>query len=112
MRRQPLPWVIFCAAIAVIALLLRPAETPDRPSPRGIVLVTLDTVRADHLSAYGYARQTSPFLERLAGRGSLFAQAYAQAPNTPVSHASIFTGLNPYRHGLRRMHGGSASDLT
>jgi arylsulfatase A-like enzyme len=69
------------------------------------VLVTLDTLRADHLSAYGHGRPTSPALAALAGRGVRFDDAIAQAISTPPSHASILTGKNPPRHGLRRLSG-------
>ncbi len=64
-----------------------------------IILVTLDTVRADHLSLYGYARQTSPHLEALAKRGVVFENAIATTSWTLPSHASIFTGLLPHQHG-------------
>jgi arylsulfatase A-like enzyme len=65
----------------------------------------LDTTRADHLGCYGYTKPTSAHLDHLASKGVLFTQAIAQASVTPVSHASILTGLNPYTHGLRVMHG-------
>ncbi len=64
-----------------------------------IVLITLDTVRADHLSAYGYDQPTTPNLERLACRGVLFENAVAPSSWTLPSHASIFTGLLPHQHG-------------
>jgi arylsulfatase A-like enzyme len=77
-----------------------------------VVLITLDTTRADHLSCYGYEEsRTSPRIDGLAAEGVLFTNAIAQAAVTPVSHASIFTGLNPYNHGLRTLHGGSQNQL-
>lgn len=76
-----------------------------------MLLITLDTTRADHLGSYGYELDTSPHLDRLAADGALFEQAISQAAVTPVSHASILTGLNPYRHGLRVMHGRQANRL-
>ena len=63
-----------------------------------IVLITLDTVRADHLSAYGYERLTTPNLDRLAERGVLFKEAVAASSWTLASHASILTGLLPHQH--------------
>jgi arylsulfatase A-like enzyme len=70
-------------------------------APRGrFVLVSLDTLRADHLGSYGYARPTSPFLDSLAARGTLFENAIAQLPGTLPSHMSIFTGLYPAEHGV------------
>jgi len=62
---------------------------PERPN---VIWITLDTVRADHLSAYGYRRATTPFLEKLAGESRFFASAYAQVTNTRPSHFSMFTG--------------------
>ena len=66
-----------------------------------VVLITLDTTRADYLSSYGYPEATTPNLDRLADRGTRFAHAVATASVTPVSHASILTGLDNHRHGLR-----------
>jgi len=73
--------------------------------PPNVLLITLDTTRADHLSSYGYEKLTTPRLDELARDGVLFENAISQASVTPVSHASILTGLNPPRHGLRVMHG-------
>jgi arylsulfatase A-like enzyme len=70
-----------------------------KPSGR-FILVSLDTLRADHLGAYGYGRPTSPFLDSLARRGTLFENAVAQLPGTLPSHMSIFTGLYPPEHGV------------
>jgi arylsulfatase A-like enzyme len=71
------------------------------PAPKGrLILVSLDTLRADHLGAYGYRRSTSPFLDSLAARGTLFENAIAQLPGTLPSHMSIFTGLYPAEHGV------------
>lgn len=63
-----------------------------------ILLISIDTLRADHLSGYGYARSTSPNMDRLAEQGVLFETAIAQAPWTLPSHMSIFTGLYASRH--------------
>lgn len=63
-----------------------------------IILISLDTLRADHLGAYGYQRETSPNFDRLAARGLLFERAYPQATWTLPSHVSILTGLYPTRH--------------
>lgn len=66
-----------------------------------IVLVSIDTLRADHLGLYGYPRVTSPFLDELAAQGVVFERAYAPMPTTAPSHASLFTALHPLQHGLR-----------
>jgi arylsulfatase A-like enzyme len=67
-----------------------------------ILLITLDAVRADHLSAYGYPRDTSPVLERFAKEGTLFERATAQAGNTWLSVASLLSGRYPVHSGVRR----------
>ena len=65
-----------------------------------ILLIVMDAVRADHLSCYGYKRPTTPFLEELAANGVVFDRAFAAAPWTPPSHASLFTGTYRSRHGV------------
>jgi len=72
-----------------------PPPTPGAPN---VLLITLDTLRADHLSLYGYKRETSPNLARLAERGVLFESAFANSSWTLPSHASLFTGLLPHEH--------------
>ncbi len=76
-------------------------EAADRsrdPRPNVIVIV-LDTVRADHLGAYGYARQTTPRIDAFAAEAVRYARAMSTAPWTVPSHASLFTGLYPFEHG-------------
>ena len=88
----------------LFGLLLLASCAPDAPRPN-VLLITIDTTRADHLSCYGYEKKTTPRLDRLAEGGLRFENAISQASVTPVSHASILTGLNPYTHGLRVLHG-------
>lgn len=76
------------------------ADLPLPRATRGYILISIDTLRADHLGCYGYARPTSPFLDELARRATLFEEAYAPYPSTLVSHMSIFTGLYPREHGV------------
>lgn len=70
----------------------------DRIKVDNIFLITIDTLRADHLGCYDYPRDTSPFIDSLAKRGILFKKAYSQSATTCPSHASIFTGLYPSQH--------------
>ncbi|HEX6883801.1 MAG TPA: sulfatase [Planctomycetota bacterium] len=70
-----------------------------RPFER-VVLVTLDTLRADHVSCYGYPRATTPFLDSLAARGVRFTRAMAAISHTAPSHATMLTGLVPAVHGV------------
>jgi choline-sulfatase len=69
-----------------------------------LVVVTIDTLRADHVGAYGYALADTKTLDRLAREGALLEDAVVQVPQTRPSHASIFTGRYPYEHGLRDNH--------
>ncbi len=70
-----------------------------RESGVNVILLSLDTLRADHLSSYGHARPTSPNLDALAGRGYRFATAVSQAPWTRPSHRSMLNGLYPSSDG-------------
>ena len=106
-----LAWSLAAAGIAalcgVAAFLSRPAsgavhadeDSDAHPGSPNIVLIVLDTVRADHLSAYGYSRPTTPNLDRLAREGVLFENAISPSSWTLASHASIFTGLLPHQNG-------------
>ena len=76
------------------------APRPPAP-PTAIVVITLDTTRADRLTPYGFMSASMPFLDRLAREGVLFDQAISVAPLTVPAHASILTGLLPPSHGLR-----------
>jgi hypothetical protein len=69
-------------------------------SPHGIILISLDTLRADHLSTYGYHRKTSPSIDALAKESIVFERAVVQAPTTLPSHMSIMTSLYPSFHGV------------
>jgi arylsulfatase A-like enzyme/Flp pilus assembly protein TadD len=80
------------------------AAPPPRPLPRGerpVLLITVDTTRADRLGAYGAEDVATPHLDRLAETGVVFERATAVAPITLVAHTSILTGLDPTRHGVR-----------
>lgn len=84
------------------------ANMAVRESRPNIVLVVLDTVRADHLSVYGYQRPTSPWLERFAARATLFRHCFAPSNYTLASHASLFTGLYPRGHGATNLPPGES----
>ncbi len=83
-------------------------STSDRISrlrPLNVVVVTVDTLRPDHLHCYGYSNIETPAMDGIAQRGVLFENAVAQTPLTPPSHASIFTGQNPNVHKVRNTGG-------
>src|SRR5580693_7171372 len=73
------------------------AETISRPD---VFLVTIDTLRADHVHCYGYGPIETPALDSLAKDGVRFAQAFTPSPITNTSHTTILTGLLPSTHGV------------
>lgn len=83
----------------LVALLLLPACAPA-PRPN-VLLVTLDTTRADALGSYGSTTGATPTLDRIATEGVRFERAYTVTPLTIPAHSSIHTGLYPPRHGVR-----------
>jgi arylsulfatase A-like enzyme len=91
--------------VAVAAIRTWHALAPPPPSTgRNIVLVVLDTVRRDHLGAYGYDRPTTPRLDELTATGTVFDEARSTSCWTLPAHASMFTGLLPVRHGADQHH--------
>lgn len=84
----------------VIGTEAPPVPAPPRPARRpNVLLYVIDTLRADHLGCYGYARDTSPHIDALAADGLLFAPVVAQASWTTPAVASILTGRYPQHHG-------------
>jgi choline-sulfatase len=102
-RRLVAGAIVATAALGVMAFLLsRRAAAPAAPPARlNLLLVTLDTTRADRLGCYGYTAARTRHIDLLAAEGVRFERAYATAPITLPSHASIFTGLYPFEHGVR-----------
>src|SRR4029077_21069723 len=76
------------------------ATAPPLRAPRRVFLITVDTLRADHMSLYGYPRATTPSLQALAKTGVTFDDAITQWPKTGSSFAAMFTGLYPHSTGL------------
>jgi arylsulfatase A-like enzyme/Tfp pilus assembly protein PilF len=97
MKRQ---WVVLiiaigCAAAVAIGLLSR------KPGAINVILISVDTLRPDHLGCYGYGDVSTPHIDNLAEEGVLFEDALTSVPLTLPSHASILTGLYPISHGIR-----------
>jgi len=112
MKVQPAATAARCARRLAGALVLvlaavgcRPGRAtpalPPVPTGRPIVLITVDTLRADRLGSYGSARHLTPALDRFAQVATRFSAAVTQVPLTLAAHATILTGLHPARHGIR-----------
>ena len=85
----------------MLALLGCGTSQAPQPRPRNVVLVSIDTLRADHLRPYGYADGRTPHIDALAARGVLFEDVTSVAPLTAPSHTTLLTGLYPPQHGVR-----------
>ncbi len=109
--------LLLCATIALSSACEAPrqSEAPQTdsataqanrsPNPPPIILISIDTLRSDHLPAYGYAGVDTPAIDALAGDGIVYERAYAHTPLTLPSHVSILTGLLPSSHGVRDNQG-------
>jgi len=87
-----------CIVFLFVLLPALAAAAADQPN---VILITLDTVRADRMGFLGSKLGLTPHLDALAGQSVVFEHAYSQAPITPVSHATILTGTYPQYHGIR-----------
>ena len=112
------PWPYFVAAAALLVLAIATQleiQGPARPNGSAediarlrerkdlnLVFVLVDTLRADRLGTYGYARPTSPEIDALASGGIVFRHVYAQSSWTKTSMASLWTGTYPANHGVLR----------
>lgn len=102
--RKPRVGPTVVGAIIVAGVLAAGATRARSQRPRpasGVVIVSLDTTRADRLPAYGFASVSTPTLDRLAREGVVFEDAESVAPLTLTAHTSLFTGLYPPHHGVR-----------
>jgi choline-sulfatase len=94
--------MLLALALALAAAAAAPqASAPARAPAPNLLLVTIDTLRADRVGAYGWARAATPAFDRLAREGVLVEDAVVHVPQTRPSHVSLFTGLLPYEHGIR-----------
>ena len=100
MTRTRLVWAAV-AAFGVLAAAGWWAWLHTRKAPLNVILISIDTLRADHLGCYGYERPTSPTLDALATNAVQFASVTAPSPWTLPSHATLLTGLYPHNHGVK-----------
>ncbi len=96
--------VLWAAALA-LPWLVQGCSQAGWPN---VLLITLDTVRADHLSSYGYPKLTTPHLDVFASRATRYRTCFATSPWTVPSHASLFTGRHPFEHGAHSFEPSSA----
>lgn len=104
---------LLASTLCLLGLAAAPACKDPRANPSGqapaagcdVLLITLDTTRADRLGCYGYAKAQTPNLDALAQRGVRFDQAFCQVPITLPSHTVILTGTNPPENGVRNNSG-------
>ncbi|MGE5362481.1 MAG: sulfatase-like hydrolase/transferase, partial [Bacteroidales bacterium] len=98
-------WRLLAAAalvmIAVIVLMWRQRTVAPAPGNGPIILISIDTLRADHLPVYGYRKVETPAIDALARDGIVFDRAYAHSPQTFPSHTSILSGELPFETGIR-----------
>ena len=95
-----LRWLAALVTVTTVASCRSTEEIgPYRDAP--VVLVSIDTLRADHLPMYGYRAVPTPAFDALAADGIVFENAYAHSPQTLPSHVSIFSGRLPFEHGVR-----------
>ena len=104
MSRRRISTTLLLSGLLSGLLPLATCGGPRAPEPlppaRGYVLISFDALRADALGVYGAGRETSPFIDRLAERSTVFENAFTQIPSTLPSHLSMFTGLYPSEHGV------------
>ena len=86
--------------VTAVAVLVGVAACGRGQKPRNVLVVTLDTLRADHVGSYGYGAAKTPTLDALAARGARFASATTTTPLTLSAHSSLFTGTFPPHHGV------------
>ena len=104
-RRKILKYGLYAGLAARLSpsLWLSGCRRPSRRKKQlSVLIICLDTLRADYVSCYGYKQKTTPNIDRLAMRGHRFSEAYTVMPTTLPAHASLFTSLYPTQHTSRR----------
>src|SRR5438128_2366312 len=90
-----------CALSLLVALAAAPVAARTSAPPPSVFLITIDTLRADHVHCYGFEQVRTPAIDALSRDGIRFAHAFTVSPITNTSHASILTGVLPAGHGVR-----------
>jgi len=100
----------FSVSLAIAAGLAFWIARPSRDVRPNVLLITIDTLRADHVGSYGYKEAQTPAIDAIAARGLRFAHATTVAPLTLPAHASLMTGTFPWYHHVRDNGGFYLSD--
>jgi arylsulfatase A-like enzyme/Flp pilus assembly protein TadD len=105
-RCSPFPRILFLAVLlawtpAVTRAGPGPVPEEGMAAPPPVILISVDTLRADHLSCYGYSKLQTPHIDSLGRGGTLFTEITSQAPITLPSHVSLFTSTYPFANGIR-----------
>ncbi len=117
-RRMRAFWIaLACAGAALLLLARLRVEEPEgsvrsASAPRNVILIGVDTLRADHLGAYGYRRHTSPNLDRFARESLVFERCITPTPRTTQAVASLMTGRHPVHSGVRTLLDDLPEDAT
>ena len=102
---RPLRYTLILVLVAVGTMLAAVGgwryARASAPVPGPIILISIDTLRADHLPIYGYDRITTPAIDMLARDGIVFDRAYSHSPQTLPSHVAMLTGRLPFETGVR-----------
>lgn len=88
-------------ALFMIALLFIPDWSSSRRGDGPVIVISIDTLRADRLPVYGYTGGQTPAIDRFARDGQVFERAWTSSPQTLPAHSTIFSGLQPFAHGMR-----------
>jgi len=110
-RWVKLSLIVWVAGVSTVALAATPKAPSSAPKSPSIILITLDTTRADRMGFLGSRLGLTPHLDALAKQSTVFTRAYAQAALTPPSHATILTGTYPQFHQVNLMQDSLAKDL-
>jgi arylsulfatase A-like enzyme/tetratricopeptide (TPR) repeat protein len=121
MRRRPILPAVVCTlvlfqgvhaawAVAPTGEADADSNTPQAAPSRSVLLITIDTLRADHLGCYGYRRGATPAIDALAKQATKFEHAFSAVPLTLPSHAALLTGTYPFYNGVRDQPGFRLSD--
>lgn len=98
--RRAISFFFLLAALLATALLIALPRPPEAAKRLNVVIISIDSLRADHMGLYGYARDTTPNLDRFAAGAAVFDRYFSTSALTPVSEASVQTGAYPLRTGV------------